>query len=422
MRKSPILRRTALSGLSALILSLPVLSCSDYQIIPHNENPPMDSEKTCIDYDNDGYGIEGLDFCQFPEEDCNDQDEQINPGAAEVCDYKDNNCNGEADEGVLIRSFPDEDNDEQGDLYSGGIEDCSIPEGHVENSDDCDDTEPTTYLGALELCDGIDNNCNEQIDEDYNIGNTCQLEVDECQIEGNVVCSEDQTSTECAEAGILNDQSQAEASCLEQLISNPSSINGIYWIDPNQGTTDDAYKVLCDMTTAGGGWTLIIQSLSDDDTFKYSSSYWTDSNLLNEDILHPGCTTAKYQSFLDLESTEFMLNLTNNRDNRSMYTHDTPITPQNLFSMEDNDIQPDSSNLDPSEWTVYPPECTSYEGEGYVATLAHEVDRVWVKWDVKHYSTVSVGHAGAGIGFYLEPVWPCNGEWGSKDSVLMWIR
>ncbi len=88
--------------------------------------------------------------------DCNDSDPAIKPGAVEICDNKDNNCSGSIDEGC------DDDNDGYCD---GNMQLVGTPATCQSGSGDCDDTTPSIHPGAGELCNGIDDNCNGQVDE-----------------------------------------------------------------------------------------------------------------------------------------------------------------------------------------------------------------------------------------------------------------
>ncbi|MCY7420891.1 MAG: T9SS type A sorting domain-containing protein, partial [Chitinophagaceae bacterium] len=123
------------------------------------------------DADGDGYGgSTKLTTCNLPagyiaqRGDCNDNDKSIHPGAQEICDGKDNNCNGQIDEGVKTNFYLDADGDGYGDPAMS-IQACSAPAGFVTNYTDCDDTKASVHPGATEVCDGLDNNCNGQVDE-----------------------------------------------------------------------------------------------------------------------------------------------------------------------------------------------------------------------------------------------------------------
>jgi hypothetical protein len=108
------------------------------------------------DVDGDGYDTN---------QDCDDDDPQVHPGAVEVCDEKDNDCDGEVDEDVETVWYPDIDGDGWGDEEEA-IVGCDQPSGTVAEPGDCDDDDPETYPGADERCDGVDNDCDGEVDND----------------------------------------------------------------------------------------------------------------------------------------------------------------------------------------------------------------------------------------------------------------
>ena len=144
------------------------------------------------DSDSDGYGNTNLSevACAAPAHyvadntDCDDAVQTINPGATEICDAanSDEDCDGLADDldaGALGQTpwYQDADTDGYGDptQYAGY---CDQPAGGVANDDDCDDSNATVYLGATELDDGLDNDCDVYVDEDFlNVGDVIITEV-----------------------------------------------------------------------------------------------------------------------------------------------------------------------------------------------------------------------------------------------------
>ncbi len=96
-----------------------------------------------------------------------------NVGIEEICDEVDNDCDGEVDEG-LLECVPDEEADKDED-------------GFTTLQGDCNDDDPTISPIAPDLCDGINNDCDEEVDEEGN-GATCSIANRFGQCEGIEFC------------------------------------------------------------------------------------------------------------------------------------------------------------------------------------------------------------------------------------------
>jgi hypothetical protein len=152
-----------------------------------------DGWKNCIDDDDDDDGVpDGSDNCALApnpgqedinengigdtcekdldqdgtpnEQDCAPLDPLVFPGAVEVCNGQDDDCDFVADDG-----FPDFDKDGAKDCLDDDDDDDQDPD-----LTDCQPLNPTAGHGLAEACDGLDNNCDGEVDEGFGT-TTCGL-------------------------------------------------------------------------------------------------------------------------------------------------------------------------------------------------------------------------------------------------------
>jgi hypothetical protein len=127
------------------------------ETIANGDDEDCDGQEICyVNADGDGYRLNttvnstdadcndaGEALSTLQTLDCDDTDPTVFPGATEVCNAIDDDCDTTVDEGF--------------DVDSDGFTSCA---------GDCDDTDPTIFPGAPELCDGLDNDCDTMVPAD----------------------------------------------------------------------------------------------------------------------------------------------------------------------------------------------------------------------------------------------------------------
>jgi len=316
-----------------------------------DEDDAADAATWYADADSDGYGDPSstTSACSQPsgyaatDTDCDDGDGAINPGATEACDGVDNDCDGlvdDDDSGVSGTTTWSIDYDSDG--YGGSaytLDRCSQPSGYVADQTDCDDGDAAINPAADELCNGVDDDCDGDIDEDSAVDAATWYADSDRDGYGasatgtTAACSEPSgfaaTDDDCddADAGINpgateicngadddcdgvadngalgSDATCAADSCEDILADGASTGDGTYWLT---GSTGD-YEDHCDMTRDGGGWTFIGSVVNEGSRSWNSEAVWMTDTTTFGTVVDRQAADSKIDAYWEADGYDLMV-------------------------------------------------------------------------------------------------------------------
>ena len=252
------------------------------------DDDPVDLGSWYVDDDGDGFGSdETVEACDQPsgsstdDGDCDDGDAAVNPDAEELCNELDDDCDGYVDDddpdlADASTWYLDHDGDGYGDP-AFSAEGCEAPASYVDDDQDCDDLDAEVNPELVWYADGDGDGFGDADDS------ATACEQPSGRVADDTDCDDGDGETfpgapEVCDASVDADCDGVTpdgcTSCLEILDSGGSSGDGLYPIDPDgpDGELDEV-EVWCDMSTDGGGWTLVQRTVWD----------WSESSQLETD-------------------------------------------------------------------------------------------------------------------------------------------
>jgi predicted extracellular nuclease len=226
-------------------------------------NTDGDSQADCVDADDDNDGDPDTT-------DCAPLNSAISHNAVEVCDGIDNDCDGVIDEG-----FVNTDGDSQADCVDADDDNDGDPD-----TTDCAPLNSAISHNAVEVCDGIDNDCDGVIDEGF--ANTDGDSQADC-VDADDDNDGDPDTTDCAplnsaishnavevcdgidndcdgviDEGFANTDGDGQADCVDLDDDNDGVLDGVdncpFTANSDQADTDgDGFGNTCDFDDDGDG-------------------------------------------------------------------------------------------------------------------------------------------------------------------------
>ncbi|MGM0559254.1 MAG: putative metal-binding motif-containing protein [Myxococcota bacterium] len=162
--------RGATGLIVAFVLSLTLAACGGDE--PSNNGNNGNNDNNMSDTGVDTIMDTGMDT-ETDTGGGNDTCTETN-GGVEICDGLDNDCDGDIDEDAedATTYYPDEDEDGYGD-ESAAVEACEQPADTITDGGDCDDSDASINPDADEVCDGVDNNCDGNVDSNGVLAQDC---------------------------------------------------------------------------------------------------------------------------------------------------------------------------------------------------------------------------------------------------------
>lgn len=313
------------------------------------------------DLDNDGYGNTSVTqiACSQPvgfatlSGDCNDSDNTINPGAPELCNGADENCDGNVDEGVTLTFYEDLDNDNYGNS-AVFILACSAPVGYVSAGNDCDDANSSIHPGAIDIpFNGIDEDCNGS-------DATSSPMIGIYEFTGTGACPNISTSVTAQPTdAVFSAYSSSNTGCVETAnVFNNDGWNTTPSIDLTEYneftiTANDCKQMILSKlsfehrNSGTGSATWTVRSSVDNFTNDLATGT-SSSTLTNQDVLlgteFSGLNSITFRFYVTSVATT---GTTWRQDNVSVYGLFSTVTPQSYFADLDSDSygDPNSSIL-----------------------------------------------------------------------------